>query len=105
MTANPVLPDGVQLLRTTEVFDDHTIPTALLAAHRTAPEVWGRLVIHDGTAAFLFEDRPDDFHRLHQGDSIVIPPQRRHRIVIDGAVRLAVEFYRVPRDHPDRSRS
>ncbi|TPW10307.1 MAG: hypothetical protein FD127_3799, partial [Acidimicrobiaceae bacterium] len=38
MTANPVLPDGVQLLRTTEVFDDHTIPTALLAAHRTAPE-------------------------------------------------------------------
>ncbi len=92
----PVLPDGLELVRTTPEFSEHTIPAALLAAHQTAPGVWGRLVIRSGAASFVFEDQPDTVHRLTEGDSIAIPPQRPHRVIVTGAVRFVVEFYRSP---------
>lgn len=40
------LPDGLVLIRTTDVFDNATVPASLLRAHRVADGVWGRLVVH-----------------------------------------------------------
>ena len=54
MTPLPILPDGLELVRTTPEFDQHTTPAGLLGAHRTAPDVWGRLVVHTGETSFAF---------------------------------------------------
>ena len=39
----PQLPDGLEHVRTTDVFDNTTVPAGLLRAHRVADGVWGRV--------------------------------------------------------------
>jgi tellurite resistance-related uncharacterized protein len=88
------LPDGLELARTTPEFDQDTVPPALLKAHQVAAEVWGRLVVAQGNLEFAFEDRAEEPSALGPGQSIVIPPQEPHRIIIVGPARFSVEFYR-----------
>lgn len=92
------LPDGVVLTRTTDVFDNDTVPAGLLRAHRVASGIWGRLVVHTGTVGFVFEDEADDPKNVEAGNSLVIPPSRPHHVQLDGPATFVVEFYRTPGD-------
>jgi tellurite resistance-related uncharacterized protein len=94
MPPTNALPTGVSLTRTTPVFDQDSVPAGLMAAHRIAAGVWGRLIVHAGTLRFVFEDATDRPHEIGTGGALVIPPDRPHHIEIDGPVRFAVEFYR-----------
>ncbi|MFW2335302.1 DUF1971 domain-containing protein [Ilumatobacter sp.] len=87
------LPHGCELVRTTREFDEHTVPGGLLAAHRVADGVWGRLVVRNGSLRFGFDDAPGE-RLVVAGDSQVIPPARVHHLTIEGAVRFVVEFHR-----------
>lgn len=89
------LPDGLELTRTTDVFDQDSVPAGLLRAHRVAAGVWGRLVVHEGSLRFRFED-DDEALRVDPDEWVVIPPQRPHRVELSGPVRFAVEFHRRP---------
>ncbi len=91
------LPDGLVLTRTTDVFDEHTVPAGLLRNHRVAAGVWGRLVVNEGSVGFRFEDDGQPL-RVNSGEWVVIPPQRPHRVELDGPVRFAVEFHRADPD-------
>ncbi len=93
MTAD-ALPAGLVLQRTTPIFDEQSTPAGLRSAHAVADGVWGRLVVEAGSLGFVFEDAPDHERTLSAGDHQVIPPVRRHHVVIDGPVRFAVEFHR-----------
>ncbi|MDH3248778.1 MAG: DUF1971 domain-containing protein [Acidimicrobiia bacterium] len=89
------LPSDVEHVRTTKVFDEATVPAGLLAAHRIAPGVWGRLLVHAGLLVFRFEDEPERAQTLEAGGALVIPPGRPHRIELDGSpVAFAIEFHR-----------
>ncbi len=90
------LPGDVVYVRTTNTFDNDTVPAGLLRAHQVADNVWGRLVVHSGTVGFVFEDAPDEPQVINAGGSIVIPPQRHHHVVLDGPATFAVEFFRRP---------
>lgn len=90
------LPDGLELARTTDVFDEHTHPGGLLRAHKVADGVWGRLVVHTGSLRFVFEDRADQPLIVSAGDAVVIPPARQHHVEFDGPVTFAIEFHRQP---------
>jgi tellurite resistance-related uncharacterized protein len=90
------LPSGLHHVRTTPWFDRDTVPAGLLAAHQVAEGVWGRLIVDTGSLAFTFEDEPDRTHRVEAGGDLVIPPATPHHVTVDGPVRFAVEFYRVP---------
>jgi tellurite resistance-related uncharacterized protein len=92
------IPDGFELTRTTDVFDNETAPAGLLRAHRVAAGVWGRLVVHSGTVGFVFEDEPDQLLSVGAGANVAIPPARPHHVVLDGPATFAVEFYRQPND-------
>ena len=93
MTAQ--LPAGLEHARTTRVFDQTSAPAGLLAAHRIAPGVWGRLLVHSGSLVFRFEDEPERAHRLDEGETLVIPPNRPHRLELDESpVSFATEFHR-----------
>lgn len=88
------LPDGLVLTRTTDVFDNHTVPAGLLRAHRVADGVWGRLVVHTGRVTFVFDDEPDQPISVAAGETVAIPPARQHHLVLDGPATFAVEFHR-----------
>lgn len=94
------LPAGLRLARTTPTFDQDTVPPGLLATHRVADRVWGRLVVHTGALTFHFEDEPGRHRRVGAGQDLVIPPNRPHHLELDGPVTFAVEFHRDPTDGP-----
>lgn len=95
------IPEGFVLARTTDVFDNATVPAGLLKAHRVADSVWGRLVVRSGSVRFVFEDEPDAAAVVKAGETLVIPPARLHRVELDGSATFAVEFYRRPNDAGD----
>lgn len=92
----PELPPGLEYVRTTDQWDNESVPRGLLRAHHVAAGVWGLLVVNSGQVQFLFEDAPDEVFTVGAGDSMPIPPQRKHRVVLDGPAILAVEFYKIP---------
>lgn len=88
------LPVGLEHVRTTPMFDEVSVPDGLLAAHRTAKGVWGRLVVETGSVDFAFEDDESEQRHLASGDAQVIPPTRPHRIILAGPATFCVEFHR-----------
>lgn len=92
----PELPEGLELARSTDVFDQDTVPAGLLRAHRVAPGVWGRLVVHTGSLGFVFEDDGKTVD-VGAGDHMVIPPDRPHHLEMLGPVTFVVEFHRQAR--------
>jgi tellurite resistance-related uncharacterized protein len=92
----PTLPDGLGHVRTTEVFDNATVPAGLLRAHRVAAGLWGRLVVHSGEITFVFEDHPDQPITVRAGGSVAIPPDRPHHLELGEPARFAIEFHRLP---------
>lgn len=88
------VPDGLELARITDPFDERSVPAGLLRTHRVAAGVWGRLVVDSGSLGFRFED-DDGNWRVSAGEWIVIPPGRPHRVELAGPVRFAVEFHRL----------
>lgn len=89
------LPDDLVLLRTTDVFDNHTVPAGLLRAHRVADGVWGRLVVQTGRITFVFDDEPDQPIAVTAGETVAIAPARQHHLVLDGPTTFVVEFHGV----------
>jgi tellurite resistance-related uncharacterized protein len=91
---NVDLPDEAEFVRVTPDYDEHSVPAGLLAAHRVADGVWGRLVVRDGSIVIVFEDDPEWRYSIAAGSSQVLPPGARHHVEIVGHVRFAVEFHR-----------
>lgn len=96
MTRPDALPPGLELARTTPDFDTTSVPAGLLAAHRVADGVWGRIRVLAGSLGFVFEDDPSTATPRHltAGDTMVIPPADPHHLVLDQPVRFHVEFHR-----------
>lgn len=90
------LPSGVEYVRTTDVFDNTSVPPGLLRAHRVADGVWARLVVHSGAVTFVFDDDPQNARALSSGQSVTIPPVRPHHVELDEPATFSVEFYRAP---------
>lgn len=90
----PEPPCDTEHVRTTEVFDNHSVPAGLLRAHRIADGVWGRLIVHTGSLRFVFEDASDQPLAVSAGRGVLIPPGRLHHLELDEPVTFAVEFHR-----------
>lgn len=90
------LPPGLDLIRTTEQFDQTHHPAGLLRAHRVADGLWARLVVRSGRLRFVFDDDPARPVELAAGGSVAIPAGREHHVVIGPPVTFALEFYRAP---------
>lgn len=92
----PQLPEGLEHVRTTDVFDQVTVPAGLLRAHRVADGVWGNLVVHTGTVTLVFDDEPDRPIAVSAGNTVAIPPARQHHLELARPATFAVEFHRLP---------
>lgn len=88
------LPDDCEAYRRLGPFTAATLPPGLLRAHALKPGCWGVLTVAAGGIDFVWEDAPDRPIRLGVGDNIVIPPERRHHIAVDGDFTLEIGLYR-----------
>lgn len=92
----PCLLDGLHLVRTTDIFDNYSVPAGLLRGHRVAEGVWGRLVVHTGNVTFIFEDDPEHPITVPAGGAVAIPPARPHHLELGEPATFVVEFHRIP---------
>lgn len=91
--ARAELPDGAAVYRTTDVFDEASLPAGLRRAHTTRAGVWGRVEVLSGWLRFVMPILAID-RELAAGDAAVIPPELEHHVEPLGPVRLRVAFLR-----------
>lgn len=94
------LPDGLEHVRTTDVFDQLHHPAGLRRAHRVADGVWARLLVRSGSLTFVFEDQADRPRWVSAGEAVVIPPARLHHVDIEAPVSFVLEFHRAAASAP-----
>ncbi len=88
------LPEGLRVVRSTEIWDEDTVPAALCRAHRLAAGVWGRLRVQRGTLRFRARTDPPLDVMVGQDTPQPIPPEVEHQVALVGQVRFSVEFLR-----------
>ncbi len=79
--------------RTTPVFDQATLPAALLAEHRTKEGVWGVIRVLEGRLRLTYVDEPGGEVVLDPATPGRINPQQAHFVAPLGEMRMQVEFY------------
>lgn len=94
------LPDELECYKSTDTFNEESIPAALLKDHATKAGVWGRIVVESGQLCY----RVTDPHRtaletvlLADGVPGVVEPTVFHHVAPLGPVRFRVEFLRASR--------
>jgi tellurite methyltransferase len=90
-------PQHLRLVRTSTLWDEHTVPVALRRAHRVAGNTWGRLVVDAGQLRFTAALVPALDTVIGPGETQAIPPDVEHHIAPLGAVRFCIEFFVVDR--------
>lgn len=88
------LPADVVHYKTTPEFNQETVPTGLQRNHTTAANVWGRIVVLEGSLRYVIDEPHVEEHLLVPGSPGIVEPQVAHHLVIDAPVRFCVEFHR-----------
>lgn len=88
------LPSNTAHYKTTPEFTQDTVPMGLQRNHTTSANVWGRIVVHEGSLRYVIEEPEHEEQLLVPGSPGIIEPQVAHHVVIDGPVRFCVEFHR-----------
>lgn len=86
-----LLPEGMEVYKSTPVFTQETVPAGLLQDHSLKSGVWGRLVVLEGSLRFC----------EHGQETVVEPatewyvlPEVVHNVELTGPVRFRVDFLR-----------
>ncbi|PWF45450.1 DUF1971 domain-containing protein [Massilia glaciei] len=88
------LPATVAHYKTSSEFNQDTVPQALQRTHTTADNVWGRIVVHEGSLRYTIEEPEAEQHLLSPGIFGIVEPQVPHHVEVIGPVRFSVEFHR-----------
>lgn len=89
------VPEAVVTFKRTETFTEHTVPDGLLKDHTTAPGVWGRITVVEGTLRYRVVQFDTDIELSPQNPGIIVPGVP-HSVRPVGKVRFHVEFLRTP---------
>ena len=90
------LPDGLQLIRTSPRWDEHTLPEGLKRSHRIAVGTWGRIVVHEGNLRFMARTEPGLNVIVGPGSTQAIPPEVEHEVQPLGRVCFSIDFLSIP---------
>jgi tellurite resistance-related uncharacterized protein len=89
------LPRELEHYKSTPVFNELTIPKALLCEHQTKAGSWGLILVISGKLEYVITaGAEDEVHVLEAGLPGVVEPQTLHYVRPLGAVRFQVDFYR-----------
>ncbi|RZM79597.1 DUF1971 domain-containing protein [Leptolyngbya iicbica] len=88
------LPTNCVPYKRTAEFTDDSVPDALLQAHSTKVNVWGKIVVLTGNLTYQILEPEWEAIALRPGIDGVIEPTIKHQVVPQPGVRFYVEFYR-----------
>ena len=88
------LPEVLAVVRTTESWDEQTMPAGLRRAHRLAAGSWGRLRVEQGGLRFRAQTHPPLDVIVGANATQAIPPEVEHEVEPRGSVRFFIEFLR-----------
>lgn len=91
-----ILPGDLEAYRQTPIFDETTVPAALLRRHTTKAGVWGRICVLEGELVYRVLEPEVREERLGPGLDGIVEPQVPHEVEPVGRVRFFVEFLRRP---------
>lgn len=90
-----LMPEVVDYVRTSAVWDEHSLPRALERRHRLGSGTWGVLRVLEGQLRFVAHSVTTLEVVVTSGTSQAVPPEMEHEVHVIGPVRFALEFYRV----------
>lgn len=88
------VPVDLVVARTTDTWDETTLPVGLRRSHRIGAHRWGLIRVEDGRLRFRAATSPPLDRVLCAGDEQPIPPEVDHDVTPDGPVRFHVVFLR-----------
>ena len=101
------LPEGLRFARSSPIWDEHTIPVALLGSHRVGTRTWGEIHVYEGRMRFVMASEPVVDVVVNANSTQAIPPDVEHRVEPLGPVRFSIAFFTTdrgsrPGETPDR---
>jgi tellurite resistance-related uncharacterized protein len=78
--------------RSTAIFDETTLPSALRVEHRTKSGVWGVIRVIEGKLRLRLLDLGEDVI-LSPDRPGIVNPEQPHSVTPLGPMRMQVEFY------------
>lgn len=88
------LPESVVKYSASPVFNETTVPVALLKDHKVKDGVWGRLVVFHGSIDYIIPDVKMITKTVTPSNHAIIEPEVLHHVSLNGPVEFQVEFYR-----------
>lgn len=83
--------------RSSPIFDERSLPTALQREHRTKVGVWGVIRVLEGRLKLRFLPSGEEQMLAPQTPGLVLPDQP-HLVEVCGPVSVQVDFYNEPSD-------
>ena len=78
--------------KTTPIFNEQTLPTALRNAHNTKAGVWGIIRVLEGKVRYVIEESATET-LLTPALPGLVRPEQLHHVEPLGSMRMRVEFY------------
>lgn len=88
------LPESVVKYSASPVFNETTVPAALLKDHKVKDGVWGRLIVFCGSIEYIIPDVKMIIKTVTPSNHAIIEPEILHHVNLIGPVEFQVEFYR-----------
>ena len=87
------LPENVKQSGASAVFTSGSVPDAILNWHTTKAHVWGKIVIHKGTATYEILTDPVERVELNSERPGFIEPEQPHRLIPDDGCEFQIQFF------------
>lgn len=90
------LPPNATAYRKTVIFNQDTVPKALLNRHTTKAESWAKICVSSGQLGYRILTESPEYHVLTPDSPGIVEPQIPHQVELRGPVEFYVEFYSPP---------
>lgn len=88
------LPTELTFHKRTPDFNNESVPAGILGHHKTADNVWGKIVVTDGSLTYRILEPSVEEHKIDASNFGVVAPQAAHQVEMHGPVTFYIEFYR-----------
>jgi len=88
------LPENVEVYKSTDHFDEKSVPQGLLNDHNTKKDIWGKINVLEGKLLYTIQSDPIEKIELSPEKFGVVEPEVMHHVTPLGSVRFYVEFYK-----------
>ena len=81
--------------RSTPVFDQDSLPSALRGHHATKAGVWGLIRVIEGKLRLSYLEPPSEI-LLEAEQAAIVLPEQLHFVTPQGPMKMQVDFYNQP---------